>query len=186
LKIYKLLLLIVFASLIVALASGCSSKDAEAEEMLQLNWWEFDQSSDKGFRPYADRGEYARAAELIEYYVSHKEGLNQGQIGYSTFHAAVLCAYEDRYDHAIELLHHASVDSMPEGFPQSWNAVVKGTLGFMLKDMDAVRSAREDILAMPALSSRDSSFLTGIEHLIASEGMTYREATREEREQTHN
>jgi len=150
--------------------------------MLQLTWREFDQSPNTGFRPYADRGEYARAVELIEYYLSHKKGLNQGEIAYSRFHAAVLCAYEDRYDRAIELLRHASVDSMPEGFPQTWNALVKATLGFMLEDMDAVRSAREDIMAMQALSSRDSSFLVGIEHLIASEGLTYREATREERE----
>jgi len=182
LKIKNLSVLVAVSMVAAICLGGCGSKDTEAEEMLQLSWREFDQSPDTGWRPYAERGEYTRAVELIEYYLSNKEGLNQGEIGYSRFHAAVLCGYEDRYEDAVALLRQSSVDSLPEGFPQTWNALVKGTLGFILKDMEAVRAARDDIIVMPSLSSRDSSFLEALEHLIAQEGMTYREATREWRE----
>jgi hypothetical protein len=144
--------------------------------MLELSWREFDQSPGAGWRAIADRGEYARAAKLIEYYLENKSGLEHGQVAYLHFHAAVFYGYEDNYEPAIAHLRVASVDSFPPGFPQSWNAVVKGELAFMLKDMDGVRSARDEVAAMPSLTARDSMFLEGLEYLSTVEGMSYSEA----------
>ena len=146
--------------------------------MLELSWKEFDQSPGAGWRRVADQKEYARAAKLIEYYLENKSGLEHGQIAYLHFHAAVLHAYDDNEERAIEHLGSASVDSFPPGFPQSWNALVKGTLAFIQKDMDSVRSARDEVAAMHALTVRDSMFLWGLEYLSTKEGMSYSEAMR--------
>ena len=137
---------------------------------------------DTGWRPIADKGEYLRAAGLIEHYLANKLELEPGQTGYLRFHAAVLCAYEKQDGRAIAHLREASVDSMPPELPQSWNYLVKGTLGFMLTDMESVRSARDEIAAMTTMSARDSSFLEALEFLSTKEGMSYWEATAEWRE----
>jgi hypothetical protein len=55
---------------------------------------------------------------------------------------------------------------------------VKGELAFMLKNMDGVRSVRDEIAAMQSLSARDSMFLKGLELLSTKEGMSYSEAMR--------
>ena len=111
---------------ITACVGGCGSGDESLQaEMLELSWREFDQSPGAGWRAIADGGEYVRAAKLIEHYLGHKSGLEEGQIAYLHFHAGVLHAYEDDYEPAIEHMRVASVDSFPEGFPQSWNALVK-------------------------------------------------------------
>jgi len=162
-----------------AWVGGCGSgEDSLPNEMLELSWREFDQSPGAGWRAIADGGEYVRAAGLIEYYLANKSGLEYGQIAYLHFHAGVLHAYEDDYDPAIAHLRVASVDSFPPGFPQSWNALVKGEIAFMLKDMDGVRSARDEVAAMPSLTARDSMFLMGLEFLSTKEGMPYSEAMR--------
>lgn len=170
------IVLLLCAGTIVVLGGGCGSGDNSASEILELSWREFDQSPGAGWRAIADRGEYARAAKLIEYYLENKAGLEHGQIAYLHFHAAVLHGYEDDYEPAIAHLRLASVDSFPPGFPQSWNALVKGELAFMLKDMDGVRSARDEVAAMPSLTARDSMFLKGLEYLSTVEGMSYSEA----------
>jgi hypothetical protein len=178
--VLSLCLLIVMVLCVGATAAwvgGCGSgEDSLSKEMLELSWREFDQSPGAGWRAIADRGEYVRAAGLIEHYLGHKTGLEQGQIAYLHFHAAVLHAYEDDYDPAIAHLRVASVDSFPPGFPQSWNALVKGELAFMLKDMDGVRSARDEVAAMRSLTARDSMFLMGLEYLATMEGVSYKEA----------
>ena len=178
LSLRVLIVMLLFVGATAALVGGCDSGEGSPSEMLELSWREFDQSLDSGWRPIADREEYARAAELIEYYLENKSGLEQGQIAYLHFHAAVLHGYEDKNEQAIEHFRSASVDSFPAGFPQSWNALVKGELAFMLKDMDSVRSARDEIAAMQSLSARDSMFLKGLELLSTKEGMSYSEAMR--------
>ena len=172
------LVMILCAGMTAAWVGGCGSGDNTASEMLELSWREFDQSPNSGWRPIADNKEYARAAKLIEYYLESKSGLNQGQTAYLHFHAAVLHAYEDNIERAIEHFRSASVDSFPAGFPQSWNALVKGELAFLLKNMDSVRAARDEIAAMPSLTARDSMFLMGLEFLSTQEGISYSDAMR--------
>ena len=178
LSLRALIVMLLFVGVTAALVGGCDSGGDSPSDMLELSWREFDQSPGAGWRAIADRKEYARAAELIEYYLENKSGLEQGQIAYLHFHAAVLHGYEDNNERAIEHFRVASVDSFPPGFPQSWNALVKGELAFMLKDMDSVRSARDEIAAMQSLTARDSMFLKGLELLSTKEGMSYSEAMR--------
>jgi len=176
LKYRVLVLVLLCVGTSIVCAGGCDSGDTAAIEMLELTWRQFDQTPGAGWRAIADRGEYARAAALIEHYLDNKSGLEQGQIAYLHFHAAVLHGYDDRYEPAIAHLRVASVDSFPPGFPRSWNALVRGELAFMSKDMDGVRSARDEVAAMHSLTARDSMFLMGLEYLSTAEGMSYSEA----------
>jgi len=176
LSLRVLIVMLLCVGTTVVWGGGCGSGDYSPSEMLELSWREFDQSPGAGWRAIADRGEYARAAKLIEYSLENKSGLEHAQIAYLHFHAAVLHGYEDNYEPAIAHLRVASVDSFPPGLAQSWNALVKGELAFMLKDMDGVRSARDEVAAMQSLTARDSMFLKGLEYLSTMEGVSYSEA----------
>jgi len=72
--------------LLVATGIDCAG-DQAAKDMLELDFWGFDQSQTTGWRPYAERGEYERAADLIDYYLAHRSGLLEAQRGYLHLHA---------------------------------------------------------------------------------------------------
>jgi hypothetical protein len=167
---------------LLAAAGASCSKDRTADEMLTLNFWEFDQNQVTGWRPYADRGEYERAADLIDYYLAHRPDLIEAQRGYLHLHAGKLRAYAGDDRRALDHLQQAVVapDSMPDRFPRSFNALAAGTRAFVAGDMEGVRANLAAIRAMPVLAARDSMFLWSLEHLAAREGKTLREVELEE------
>lgn len=156
-------------------------EDKTAVEMVALNYWQFDQDVNGGWRPYADGGEYARAADLIDHYLAHRTNLIEAQVGYLHLHAGELRAYDGDNKRALEHLAQAYVrpDSMPARFPRSFNALAAGTLAFIAGDMEGVQKAAEAIRALPTLSMRDSMFLWSLEYLTTKEGKTYKEAEEE-------
>jgi hypothetical protein len=168
------------------IVAGCSgdgggkgqAADPVADEMIALNFWEFDQSLDTGWRPYAERREYTRAADFIDHYLTHHSDLIAAQRAYLHLHAGELRAYHGDDERALEHLDLAYVapDSMPANFPRSFNALAAGTRAFMRGDMAGVRAAVEEIRAMPEMSARDSMFLAGMEILATQEGKSFREA----------
>jgi len=172
---------LLLAGMLAATAAGCKS-DRTADEMLGLDFWAFDQSWETGWRPVAERGEYARAADLIDHYLAHRPGLTAAERGYLHIHAGELRAYQGDDRRALDHMAQAFVspDSMPDRFPRSFNAMAAGTRAFMTGDMAAVRASVETIRSLPVLSARDSMFLQGMEYLTTMEGKTYREAMLEE------
>lgn len=163
--------------LLAATHAGCTH-DRTADEMLALDFWGFDQSQVTGWRPYADRGDYGRAADLIDHYLAHRSDLIEAQRGYLHLHAAELRSYQGDERRALEHLELAVVtpDSMPDLFPRSFNALVAGTRAFILGDMPELNASIEAIKSMPALAARDSMFLWSLEYLATKEGTTYQDA----------
>ena len=163
--------------LLAASGIGCGGDDT-ADAMLELNFWEFDQDVDGGWRPYADRGEYARAADLIDHYLAHRSGLLEAERGYLHLHAGQLRSYDGDDQRALDHLAQAYVtpDSMTDRFPRSFNALAAGIRAFMMGDMAGVGANAETIRTMPGLTARDSGFLWSLDYLTTKEGMTYREA----------
>lgn len=163
--------------LLAATGAGCAGEKTD-KDMLVLDFWGFDQSMDSGWRPYAERGEYERAADLIDYYLAHRPGLIEAQRGYLHLHAGELRAYHGDNRRALDHLGLAFVepDSMPARFPRSFNALAAGTRAFIAGDMEGVRTSIEAIRSMPVLAARDSMFLWSLEDLATKEGKTLREA----------
>jgi hypothetical protein len=170
---------------LVLIGPGCGdgggkaqATDPVAESMLDLDYWEFDQGLDTGWRPYAQGKEYERAADFIDHYLAHRGDLVAAQRAYLHLHAGQLRAYHGDDTRALAHLDQAYVipDSMPDRFPRSFNALAAGTRAFMRGDMAGVRAAVEEIRNMPAMSARDSMFLEGMELLATQEGKSYREA----------
>ena len=157
----------------IAFSTACGSD--EQPDYLELSYDEFDQSPDSGWRLLAQREDFAAAAVMIETYLAGKSGLIEAQRGYLHFHAGQLWALDGQYPKAIELIKRAPVNPMPADFPQTFNALAVGTLAFLEGRMDGVRSARDDVRAMNALTSTDSLFLEALEHLATQEGKSYYE-----------
>jgi len=172
--------MVLVLGLLAATGAGCAG-DKTADDMLALDFWGFDQSQETGWRPYADRGEYERAADLIDYYLAHRSDLIEAQRGYLHLHAGELRAYHGDNRRALDHLALAVVspDSMPDRFPRSFNALAAGTRAFIAGDMEGVRTSIEAIRVIPALTARDSMFLYSLEYLATKEGKTLREAEQE-------
>jgi len=136
------LAVVLFIGSMVATGAGCAG-DQAADEMLALDFWAFDQSQTTGWRPYAERGEYERAADLIDHYLAHRSDLIEAQRGYLHLHAGELRAYHGDDRRALEHLAQAVVspDSMPDRFPRSFNALAAGTRAF-IAPRGRVRSLR--------------------------------------------
>jgi hypothetical protein len=171
--------------LVVAFGAGCGdgggseqAADPVNDQMLALDYWQFDQNPETGWRPYAERQEYAYAADLIDHYLAHRGDLIAAHRGYLHLHAGQLRAYAGDDARALEHLDQAYVhpDSMTDRFPRSFNHLAAGERAFIRGDMAGVRAAAEDIRAMPAMAARDSMFLEGMDYLLTQEGKSYREA----------
>jgi hypothetical protein len=163
------------AAVVLVLAGTSCESDSPQKNLLHLTYLQFDQNPDSGWRPVAEREDFMGAARMIELYLEGKEGLEEAEIAYLHFHAGQLWALHGEYEKAINHIDRAHVAAMPAGFPQSFNALVAGTRAFLVGNMEAVRSARDDVKAMSALTMRDSTFLGALEHLSTQEGRTYYE-----------
>ena len=161
------------AAIVIAVGLGCGT-DGE-NTFLRLSWEDFDQNPSSGWRPLAERKDYAGAARMIETYLDHRDDLLLAQQGYSRFHAGQLWAIHGETEKALVHFDLATVTDMPPEFPQSFNALVTGTRSFLRNDMVAVRAARDQVAAMPGLTPRDSMFLEALDLLSRSEGLTYQE-----------
>jgi hypothetical protein len=158
--------------LVLATVMGCSGSE---KAYLDLTWEDFDQSPTSGWRPLAERGDFAEAARMIEEYLEHHDDLQPAQLGYSRFHAGQLWAMQGDTESALGFIDRATVADMPPEFPQSFNSLVLGTRSFLRDDMATVRTARDEVAAMPDLTSRDREFLEALDLLANSEGLTYQE-----------
>jgi hypothetical protein len=157
---------------VVLVLAGCGGGQ---KAFLDLSREDFDQSPTTGWRPLAERGDFAGAARMIETYLDQRDDILPAERGYSTFHAGQLLALSGDTERALAHLDQAIVDDMPPEFPRSFNALVVGTRSFLRQDMAAVRAARDEVAAMPSLTARDRIFLEALDLLADSEGLTYRE-----------
>jgi hypothetical protein len=159
-------------ALVLATVMGCSGSE---KAFLSLTWEDFDQSPTSGWRPLAESGDFAEAARMIETYLDHHHDLQPAQLGYSRFHAGQLWAMHGDTDRALGFIDQATVVDMPPEFPQSFNSLVLGTQSLQRDDIATVRTARDEVAAMPDLTSRDREFLEALDLLANSEGLTYQE-----------
>lgn len=168
-------------------AAASELNPAEADSLMELTYWEFDQTMDGGWRAIANQGRHREVAELIDGYLEHNDAkLADGMRAYLHFHGSQAWTLAGDTDRAFAHLSQATVDSFPARFPQTWNHMVRGTMAFIRGDIELLRSLKEEVIGMPSLSVRDSMFLMGLEELEAREDMSYEEVMREWEEQSHD
>lgn len=118
--------------------------DAVRRDALKLTWDEFDQKdiSPASFRRYADRECYREAAELIEYYLANKPGLEIWQQRLSRFHAGQMYGHAGDEWRALELIRSARNPEQPASASLDWNTYVDGVVAFLEKNRATLSSTR--------------------------------------------
>src|SRR5882672_802785 len=96
-----------------------------------MDFDEFDQSEDRGWRRIAHQGDFAGAARAIEAYMETHAELEPGQFRGLHFHAAQMHAYAGAVP---EALRHLPPSREPEGSEHPlvrWNDYVAATEAFL-------------------------------------------------------
>ncbi|KAF1012734.1 MAG: hypothetical protein GAK31_03951 [Stenotrophomonas maltophilia] len=138
-------------SLALAAALGTTPEPAKAPDcrydraaLLALEPGLFDQDMEGGWRPLADRGCKAEAAELLAAYAALPRAAGNTLI---VWHEGQLRAELGQTAQAIALMQrtYKSKDTDP-GY---WNAYVDGTLAFLRQDRHGLEQARAALVAIP-------------------------------------
>ena len=132
---------------IPCVTSGQVSNGSHDE--LQLNYQNFDQRPDRGWRNVADQGKYLEAAKLIDRYEEEKEDLEEWQRVNLRFHAGQMYAFADREEQAITRFKKSLLTKELDDSPIRWNAYVKATIAFLEKDREKLTELRAQIAKGP-------------------------------------
>jgi hypothetical protein len=142
-KLFLRIILLAITSLLVIIMGGIIfiNRQISKEEALSLNYTQFDQSIWEGWSIYEYSMRYEEAAELIDYYVEHKQGLSENNRVILYFHAGQLWAFSGDYPTAINEMKKARYfgddilcsENMisDEG---CWDAYVNASIAFLRKD----------------------------------------------------
>lgn len=140
-----------------------------------MDFHEFDQSEDRGWRRIAKQGDYAGAAHAIEAYMESHAELEAGQIRGLHFHAAQMHAFAGAVQAALR---HLPPSREPDGSEHPlvrWNDYVAATEAFLRGDLPALCTARERIAQGPT-TEQGIPNLNVVDRLIANFGKPYSEA----------
>lgn len=183
--------LIAFAAVCTLLVCGCSTSspaDAgfsdEQRDVLSLEYAAFDQTMGEGWRVWADRGEYAEAARMLDHYASTHDELTDSEWRIICFHAGQMYGYLGEYETAAERFTASLNPQEPPDSPFKWNAYVNGTIAFLERDLDRLRAMRNELAAQPArqITLPDGTVMERVPNLDVLERFiehfdrTYREA----------
>jgi len=131
-----------------AFLGGCAAPvSTERIAMLSLPYNEFDQSYGSGFRLLYDRGEYLKAAVLIEDYLKAHRELTAGQQKFLHLHAAQMFALGSESTRAVQHLDLALSHEKTRELGPNWNDMLAATRAFLMHDREALIAAKERLAA---------------------------------------
>ncbi|MEM9233378.1 MAG: hypothetical protein AAGA69_03970 [Pseudomonadota bacterium] len=129
----------------------CGVDTVELARLLELEYREFDQDYDGGWRAIAKQeGCELAAAKAIEAYIHFARPHGPGYSKILRWHAGQLYAYVQQTDQAIAFFRTTYDD--PEGSEFSgseWNLYVDATLAFLRDDYDVLVTARDRLAEIP-------------------------------------
>ncbi len=156
----------------------CSSQftSQQAEELLTLSWEDFDQTPGKGWRAYADAGDFLNAAHLIKQYLQKYEDLEESSERILHWHAGQMYAMSGDYSSAKHYF-QASLDPQEDLTKATlcWNDYVWATLAFLDKDREKLEKHRNVIAYGPAYNGKKLN-LDIVDKFLQHFNKTYREA----------
>lgn len=115
------------------------------EERLNMNFQDFDQNLETGWRKISERTGNVEAVKLVEEYLNrHGKNLEKWQSTILHFHAGQLLAFADNRKEAIKHFRQSynSLESEKMS-PLRWNAYVRATIAFLQNDPETLKKCRE-------------------------------------------
>lgn len=109
----------------------CQKLYLYSEHYLKMDYWQFDQTKDSGFRYLANKECYTRAATLIQAYLNKNQNLLIWQKANLNWHAGQMLAYAGDYKKAISYMRKAHWTVSKKLSPLHWNAYVNATIAFL-------------------------------------------------------
>lgn len=126
----------------------CAITMKERAVLLELDYRNFDQNAEDGWRPLYEGKCFADAAELIVSYISsHPEVARENYM--LGFHAGQMFALDDQTERAIDFMSDAYRNRSSKIV--DWNAFVDANIAFLEKDMNRLVEMRDRIGQQPAL-----------------------------------
>ncbi|WP_258806582.1 hypothetical protein [Pseudidiomarina sp. CB1] len=117
-------------------------------DYLALEFMEFDQTMDAGWREVANReGCKVAAAELIKKYRTTHSELHDGQLSIMRWHEGQMRAEVGQNEQAVALFETTYKAKENDSF--GWNYYVDATIAFLQQDREALLQAREQLAALP-------------------------------------
>lgn len=126
----------------------CSLSRTQVEESLRLEFEEFDQRPEGGWRPYYENECYESAAKLIKEYMTENQDIAERH-HILPFHAGQMFALSGQYRKAITYMKKAYTSKSSEHV--DWNAFVDANIAFLEKDMETLIDMRERISLQPPM-----------------------------------
>lgn len=141
---------IAFESLSVA-SYDC---DADAEQILALDFTQFDQDFSAGWRALEAQGCRETAISMLRLYREKSNSLSAGQRSILLWHEGQLTAMQGRYSAAIPLL----LGGVPLNDKGDFTEYALGTVAFLKRDRNALISARDRLAQLPEPEGWENSF----------------------------
>ena len=144
------------------------------DPLLSLDFEEFDQTPNQGWRILAQGGQYLEAAQLIDAYIIQHPALDSNRQRVLVFHAGQMYAFGNEYVIARDRFRLAINPNESRDDPIRWNAYVNGTIAFLEGNKAGVVFARSQIRAGPTVDGVKpnlnfiESFLTDVNQSYAS------------------
>ena len=132
----------------IAADDQCDLSIAEIEKNIGLEFHDFDQNPELGWRPYYSHRCYESAGILIERYMAEHPGL-ASEHPILPFHAGQMFALSGHYKKAISLMEKAHADSSSDLV--DWNAFVNANIAFLQRDLEILKEMRGRINMQPPM-----------------------------------
>lgn len=139
--------------------AGCHLDRNVIKESLSLDYQEFDQAEQSGWRIFYRKACYIEAAQLIKKYILYKSG-TKIELSMLHFHLGQMYALYGNYSDAILSMKKAYRDSASRII--NWNAFVNANIAFLEEDINTLKKQRDLISLQPTIT-KDTNSMKGAE-----------------------
>ncbi|MCX2718456.1 hypothetical protein [Lentiprolixibacter aurantiacus] len=158
---------ILFLSLLSYAVSAQELKQSEIDSLMSLDFQEFDQDMQGGWRYYGNKMQFDLAASLIKTYLEQHPEIKKNEAEVMRWHAGQMYAMAGENELAIPLME----SSRKEEDLMRWNEYLDATVAFLKKDR---KTFDENIKAVASFANNPNLRLLKI--LEANFDKSYREA----------
>ncbi|VEP12519.1 conserved hypothetical protein [Hyella patelloides LEGE 07179] len=158
----------------------CEVALEKQQSSLALEFSDFDQTPNQGWRFLSAMQCYSEAAELIVNYLNTQTTLENQDREILSFHAGQMFAFDNNELSAIAFFKQSfsAIQDLPpeyQIYPDAWNAYINATIAFIEQDRKALEAYRTVVAKGPKLDGKIMN-LDVVNRLLANFGKSYHEA----------